>query len=113
MAIQPDPYFALPSLYGAPAYSRPPRPISVIERPLNADDLPLATDQTDEERRIADALLAARGFSPRVGGSEHQLSGGGDAGYRTSGEVRDAADRELAPRRLSLRGLTERIRTHS
>jgi hypothetical protein len=112
VAIQPDPYFALPSLYGAPAYSRPPRPVSVVERPLDPDDLPLATNQTDEERRIADALLQSRGFTS-VAGSEPELRGGGDAGHRAPGDGRHAADPELAPRRLSLRGLTERIRPHS
>lgn len=112
VAFQPDPYFALPSLYGAPAYSRPPRPVKVGERPLDADDLPLATLQTDEERRVADALLASRGIASMAAAIGTELVGGGDAGYRASGEAGPAGEPGLLPRRLNLRGLTERIRPH-
>lgn len=112
VAIQPDPYFALPSLYGAPAYSRPPRPPVAIERPADPDDLPLATQQTEEERRIAEALLSARelvGVGAGVAAAR-DLPGGRDAGYLAAGSgPRDPAP-ELLPRRLSLRVLTGRIR---
>lgn len=118
MAVLPDPYFALPSLYGAPAYSRPPRPPIEVARPLDPDDLPLATEQTDEERRIADALLASRGFAPTGTGSGYAPVAGGDAGYRVSGGDSDGREpgngREagMAPRRLGLRRLAGRIRPH-
>ena len=118
MAVLPDPYFALPSLYGAPAYSRPPRPPIEVARPLDPDDLPLATEQTEEERRIADALLASRGFAPTGTGSGYAPVAGGDAGYRVSdgasdgGEPGNDRERGMAPRRLSLRGLAGRIRPH-
>ena len=111
MAIQPDPYFALPSLYCAPAYSRPPRPALLVERPPNADDLPLATQQTEEERRLADALLASRGFASVGAGMRYQLPGGGDPGYRASGNGQHERPLDLPPRRLSLRVITDRIRT--
>ena len=111
MAVQSNPFFALPSLYGAPAYSRPPRPACVVERPLDPDDLPLATHQTDEERRIADALLASRGLAPMGAGMGHELPGGGHPGYRESGSGQHDRAPELPPRRLGLRGLTDRIRT--
>ena len=118
MAVLPDPYFALPSLYGAPAYSRPPRPPVEVARPLDPDDLPLDTEQTEEERRIADELLASRGYTPAGTGSGYAPAAGGDAGYRVSGGGADGRElgigREpgLTPRRLSLRGLAGRIRPH-
>jgi hypothetical protein len=118
VAVLPDPYFALPSLYGAPAYSRPPRPPVDVARPLDPDDLPLDTEQTEEERRIADELLASRGYTPAGTGSGYAPAAGGDAGYRVSGGGSDGRElgigREpgLTPRRLSLRGLAGRIRPH-
>ncbi len=47
-------HVALPHLYGAPAYSRPPRPIETIPRPFDPDELPIEADRTDD-----DALLLA------------------------------------------------------
>ena len=58
-------HVALPKLYGAPAYSRPPRPVEVTERPLDPDDLPIAAFQTDEEREIAETL-GGRPYAPAV-----------------------------------------------
>lgn len=110
MAIQPDPYFALPSLYGAPAYTRPPRPVAVMERPLDPDDLPLATHQTEEERRLADALLASRGLAPVGFGMGRELAGGGRPGYQASGNGTHERAPGLLPRRLSVRGLADRFR---
>ncbi|HYM83084.1 MAG TPA: hypothetical protein VEY67_02895, partial [Candidatus Dormibacteraeota bacterium] len=34
-------HVALPKLYGAPAYARPPRIFDTIDRPTDPDDLPL------------------------------------------------------------------------
>ena len=113
MAIQPDQYVALPSLYGAPAYSRPPRPALTIDRPLDPDDLPLERHQTEEERRLADALLAvgsAGSVGARVG---FEIQGGGNPGYLASGNNDHERRPELLPRRLSLRALTGRIRSRS
>ena len=47
-------HVALPKLYGAPAYARPPRPVEEQERPLDLDDLPL-----EAFRAAADEDLAA------------------------------------------------------
>ncbi len=111
MAVQPDPYFALPSLYGAPAYARPPRPAGLVQRPLDPDDLPLATLQTDEERRLADALLASRGVT-RVGAPmERELRGGGQPDYLAPGDSAQEAAQALRPRLLSALGLADRFRT--
>jgi hypothetical protein len=44
-------HVAMPKLYGAPAYARPPlTPVAPVERPFDPDDLPL------ESERDADAL---------------------------------------------------------
>lgn len=53
-----DEHVAHPRLYGAPAYARPPLRITLTALPLDPDDLPIAVEQTDEERAIADELLA-------------------------------------------------------
>ncbi len=54
MAKDEQPHVALPKLYGAPAYARPPViPVAPAERPIDPDDLPLESEQTDEERRLA------------------------------------------------------------
>ena len=111
MAVQSNPFFALPSLYGAPAYSRPPRPVGTVERPLDPDDLPLATHQTEEERRLADALLASRGLASVGAGMGYELPGGGHPGYQASGNGQHDRAPETLQRRLGLRGLTDRIRT--
>ena len=110
MAVQQDPYFALPSLYGAPAYSRPPRPPVVVERPFDPDDLPISTQQTDDERRLADALLASCGYATVGAGDERQLAGAGDPGYQLAGSGVARGASEALPRRLSLRVITDRVR---
>lgn len=112
LAVLPDPYFALPSLYGAPAYTRPPRPAAEPQRPLDPDDLPLATQQTEEERRVAAALMASGGYTPGRAGDARGLAAGGDAGYRMSDSGPVSGEPEVGPRRPVLRGLTERIRPH-
>ena len=51
-------HVAHPRLYGAPAYARPPQLVTPTALPLDPDDLPIAVEQTEEERAIAEALLA-------------------------------------------------------
>ena len=87
-------HVALPKLYGAPAYGRPPRPVmEQAERPFDPDELPLESVQTDEERQHA---LEARQYA---GGS------GSDPAF---------AQREGSPllrgRPFLLRSLTGRLR---
>lgn len=73
---------ALPKLYGAPAYARPPvAPISPVPRPFDPDQLPLQVDQTEEERRHAD-LLPARTYSPSSGGLGDGSKRGTEGGLR-------------------------------
>ena len=51
MAID-EQHVALPKLYGAPAYARPPRHAEEVDRPFDPDDLPIEVHQTDEERYL-------------------------------------------------------------
>jgi hypothetical protein len=88
-------HVALPKLYGAPAYARPPRPVKqVAERPFDPDDLPIEMEQTDEERDLA-ASLPASSFAP--------------GGAATSKATPGAGSSPLSPRPLSLRTLAGKI----
>jgi hypothetical protein len=50
---------ALPKLYGAPAYARPPvTPVRPVERPFDPDELPLTSELSQEERALVDQLAA-------------------------------------------------------
>jgi hypothetical protein len=89
-------HIALPKLYGAPAYARPPAPVPTTERPFDPDELPIEAYQTDGEREFSSAL-PARAYAP----------GGMDLRRMTLRESR--SDRELPPRKLSLRTIAGRI----
>ena len=58
MSAEPQ-HVALPRLFGAPAYARPPSSVTPSARPLDPDDLPIAVEQTPEERAVAERLLAS------------------------------------------------------
>jgi hypothetical protein len=46
-------HVALPKLYGAPAYARPPLlPVSPVERPFDPDDLPLESERDGEAQLV-------------------------------------------------------------
>jgi hypothetical protein len=65
-------HVALPKLYGAPAYARPPRTATVADRPFDPDDLPIEAFQNEEDRAFA-ASLPARAWAPggvALGGME-------------------------------------------
>jgi len=105
VATDSDPYFALPKLYGAPAYARPPRVVPESERPLDPDDLPIVAAMTEEERSYASTLLRASGiFRPTDGAASSRGNGGGDSVSSAGGN-----GTELSARRLSLRALTDRL----
>jgi hypothetical protein len=87
-------HVALPKLYGAPAYARPPRAVADTEKPFDPDDLPIEAVRSDEERELI-ATLPAEAFAP--GGTT-----------RRGGAVVDAPT--LSPRPLSLRALAGRLR---
>ena len=87
-------HVALPKLYGAPAYARPPRPVKqVAERPFDPDDLPITAYQTDEERDMAEQL-AGRPYAP-----------GGGAYIESNGQ----AAKHPPARPLSLRAIAGRL----
>ena len=62
-------HVALPKLYGAPAYARPPIAVAVAPRPFDPDELPLEIFQTEDERATA-TYIAARTYEIR--GAERQ-----------------------------------------
>jgi len=57
-------HVALPKLYGAPAYARPPVPVVAAPRPFDPDELPLTHYQTEEERDSV-ASITARTYEVR------------------------------------------------
>ncbi len=59
-------HVALPKLYGAPAYARPPIAVSVGPRPFDPDELPLEVFQTEDERATL-AYISARTYEVRGG----------------------------------------------
>ena len=52
-------HVAMPKLYGAPAYARPPLlPVSPVERPFDPDDLPLESERSGEAQQATEPPLA-------------------------------------------------------
>ena len=48
---------AMPKLYGAPAYARPPVvAASPVERPFDPDDLPLESERSSEDQELVHLL---------------------------------------------------------
>ena len=88
-------HVALPQLYGAPAYARPPKVVAEAERPFDPDELPLEAQRTDEEQEFVE-LLPARVYAP----------GGTTLGSMTQ---TDAGTTDLRPRTFSLRGIAGRF----
>jgi hypothetical protein len=89
-------HIALPKLYGAPAYGRPPAPIDASDRPFDPDELPIEAQQTDAEREFT-STLPARAYAP----------GGADLGQSVT--MGSGSRSELRPRTLSLRAIAGRI----
>jgi hypothetical protein len=80
-------HVALPKLYGAPAYARPPvLKVVTAERPFDPDSLPIEAHQTEEDREIAkevdesswtaasDAPTSSREGSPLLRGRPFHLN---------------------------------------
>ncbi|HEX8940836.1 MAG TPA: hypothetical protein VF763_11815 [Candidatus Limnocylindrales bacterium] len=96
MATETEQHVALPKLYGAPAYARPPRPVPPPAPRVDVDDLPLEAERSDEDR-----LLAA-GLHPAGQGADGAASAG-----RAPGATGGApAGRYLGPRSAAAGGLT-------
>jgi hypothetical protein len=87
MTMDEQRHLALPMLYGAPAYARPPvLAVATTPRPFDPDDLPLAAAMTAEE---LEALETDSGAGSAA-----------DAGLEADG----------APRAFRLRRLTDLFR---
>ncbi|HET7169906.1 MAG TPA: hypothetical protein VFI69_11970 [Candidatus Limnocylindrales bacterium] len=94
-------HVALPKLYGAPAYARPPAAVATVPKPFDPDDLPIEAWQTEEDREFA-ANLPARAWAP--GGTVVDQRDG-----HASQGGHDRIDRALLPRQLSLRKIAGRL----
>jgi len=77
-------HVALPHLYGAPAYARPPGPIGAKERPFDPDELPLEAHQTDDEREFASSL-PPRAYAPGGIDLAAELAAASDTSSGSSG----------------------------
>jgi hypothetical protein len=88
---------ALPKLYGAPAYARPPVPVQTTARPFDPDQLPLQVYQTEEERTIAEHL-PARAYTTAI-----------DLAGDPRPHAGDGSSDGLRPRLFSLRAIAGRL----
>jgi hypothetical protein len=111
VAADPDPYYALPRLYGAPAYARAPKVVPETERPFDPDDLPIAAAQTDDERAYTRMLVASGSY--RLGGHGLEPAGSPPASpaeaSASARSSRAASGAGVGTRRFSLRALTDRL----
>jgi hypothetical protein len=89
-------HVALPKLYGAPAYARPPRLIEERPRPIDPDDLPIEAFRTGEDVELLQATRSD-------GGNGHGSNGLALAGRNGSG---GGASIAMAPRPFSLKSLS-------
>ena len=88
---------ALPKLYGAPAYARPPVAVDLSPRPFDPDQLPLEVYRTDDERRFVEHLPARSYVSA--------MDGNGNG----SGPATHGPNRGLRARSFSLRAIAGRL----
>jgi len=86
---------ALPKLYGAPAYARPPIKVQPTPRPFDPDQLPLRAHQTEDERQYS-ARLPAHAY-------------GSDGGQNDARGADGDGHRGLRPRLFSLRTIAGRL----
>ena len=89
-------HVALPRLYGAPAYARPPTTASTVLRPFDPDDLPIEAYMSEEDRAFA-ATLPAHAWAP------------GGAVIESSGKGKSQAENRLNGRELKLRSIAGRL----
>ena len=70
-------HVAMPKLYGAPAYARPPVvPVASSERPFDPDDLPLEAERTDDDQSLASELKAHPYATVAASDAAHASGGG-------------------------------------
>jgi len=114
VAADPDPYFALPKLYGAPAYARAPMAVPASERPFDRDDMPIAAEQTEDERAFTGTLEASGSHRSNGNGLQPFDNGHGPAvdasgAVSSSGAASWSGAARVEARRFSLRALTDRL----
>jgi hypothetical protein len=93
-------HVALPKLYGAPAYARPPAVVPETPKPFDVDDLPIEAYRDDEDRAFA-ASLPARAWAA-----------GGMTVSTSMGDGSRAAMQTLVPQPLSLKKIAGRLLGH-
>ena len=97
MSTDEPQHVALPKLYGAAAYARPPRPVDDSPRPFDPDELPITALQSEDERELLHTL-PARAYAPGGG----VILGAGE-------EVAASEERRLEGRPLRLKHLAGRL----
>ncbi len=76
-------HIAMPKLYGAPAYARPPTsPAKPVERPFDPDDLPIESEQTTDDRVPGEQVAPEPDGSGSVAG---EPTNGHDGASRSGG----------------------------
>jgi hypothetical protein len=90
-------HVALPKLYGAPAYGRPPSPVPTTPRPIDVDDLPIEAYRSEEDQAFA-ASLPARAWAA-----------GGMTGDRSAADAGSVAVAQLVGRKLRLKSIAGRL----
>lgn len=84
-------HVAMPKLYGAPAYARPPiEPVERAERPVDPDDLPLEIEQTEDERALIQEFPGSSGSGAEA--EDLAASKASHGGRRRSFGLRTIAD---------------------
>ena len=69
---------AMPKLYGAPAYARPPKAgVESSSKPFDPDDLPIESQRTDLDQELVEEF-AAPSFAPAAGGPQPSSADTGD-----------------------------------
>jgi hypothetical protein len=79
-------HVAMPKLYGAPAYARPPAsPVTRSDRPFDPDDLPIEAEQSSEDRDlVAQAQTSSNGQST----GQTSVAHGRDGAAQPSSRIR-------------------------
>jgi len=94
VSIEETQHVAMPKLYGAPAYARPPHYADDPDRPFDPDQLPIEAVRTDEEQEFV-ATLPSRAWAP--GGIQLET---GESANETSAESKGFSLRSVAGRLL-------------
>jgi len=98
VTIEEPQHVAMPKLYGAPAYARPPHQADDVARPFDPDELPIEAERTEEEREFTAALPEYAWTTP--------------GGVRIGRDGKPTTDEaHTRPRKLRLRGIGGRFRS--